>query len=134
MDHEKIGLAVSKLRSAMGLGALLLLATGCATGYMKTEDLQREGQGPAGCETRCRQLGMQMGALVLVSRALPACVCVPQQVQGPGPEAGAERSADPRVGGLTAGAVGGYVVIAQEEQRRQQQQQQQQQQQSTFQH
>lgn len=99
------------------LGSLLLitLSTGCVRGYVETADLERQNQGPTACQSRCQEMGMEMGALVLVSNSTPACVCQP---------VGSRASLE---GG--AGATGGHVVIAaaaaqaQQDQRQLQQQQ-----------
>lgn len=90
----------------------------CTRGYVETADLERQNQGPSACYSRCQELGMTMGALVLVSNSTPACVCEPVATSG-SPIAG------------SAGAAGGEVVVAaaaaqaqQDQMRRQQQAQQ----------
>ena len=95
------------------LALLVLVLAGCTRGYVETADLERHNQGPRACQARCAEMGMEMGALVLVSNALPACVCQPPQALHA--EAG---------GG--AGATGGHVVIAAAAAQAQQQQRQQQ--------
>jgi hypothetical protein len=67
-----------------------VFATGlaaCSPGYMKASELESKHQGPADCEARCVELGMRMGALVLVSDTLPGCVCQPQPAAPPAPPA-----------------------------------------------
>jgi hypothetical protein len=61
------------------LTVLLALASsvGCRPGYLRASDLESSGQGPAACAKSCEDLGMRMGALVLVSNSLPGCVCQP---------------------------------------------------------
>ena len=56
---------------AVGLAA-------CTPGYMKASDLEAKQQGPSHCAARCEELGMRMGALVLVADDLPGCVCQPK--------------------------------------------------------
>jgi len=73
-----------------GAAILGVYATGlaaCSPGYMKRSELESKHQGPADCEARCVELGMRMGALVLVSDTLPGCVCQPRPpaVEAPKP-------------------------------------------------
>jgi hypothetical protein len=101
----------------MLFAAALLGTVGCTQGYMKADDLNRNEQGPTHCAARCHELGMEMGALVLVSNQLPGCVCLPRGVR-----------VQAEHGGASAATVG-FVIIAaaaaaQEQQRQQQQQQQ----------
>jgi len=68
-----------------------VFATGlaaCSPGYMNRSELESKHQGPADCEARCVELGMRMGALVLVSDTLPGCVCQPKApaVESPKPD------------------------------------------------
>jgi len=65
----------------MGVFATALAA--CSPGYMKASELESKHQGPADCQARCVELGMRMGALVLVSDTLPGCVCQPAPAAGP---------------------------------------------------
>jgi hypothetical protein len=89
---------------------------------MKASDLELKEQGPSHCQARCHELGMEMGALVLVSDQMPGCVCQPRGTVAPTAKEGA------------SAATTGYVVIAaaaaaarqQQVQREQQQRQQQQ--------
>jgi hypothetical protein len=85
---------------AISLLSGVSLSVGCSSGYMKASDLADKKRGPADCAESCHDLGMEMAALVLVSNALPACVCEP--VGG---------KVAPSAGGAS-GSVGGYVVIA----------------------
>ncbi len=102
--------------------ALAVCATACTHGYVKASDLAAHHQGPMDCHQRCNELGMEMGALVLVSDQLPGCVCVPRATMPPASAQGA------------SAATGSYVVIAAaaaaERQRQLAAQQQRQQQQS----
>src|SRR6187549_3899385 len=61
---------------ATAAGVLALAA--CSPGYMKASELESKHQGPSDCEARCVELGMRMGAFVLVSDTLPGCVCQPK--------------------------------------------------------
>src|SRR6478736_6559829 len=58
-------------------GAFATGLAACSPGYMKASELESKHQGPSDCEARCVELGMRMGALVLVSDTLPGCVCQP---------------------------------------------------------
>lgn len=58
----------------------------CSPGYMNASELQSKHQGPSDCEARCVELGMRMGALVLVSDALPGCVCQPKPTAAEAPK------------------------------------------------
>ena len=83
-------------RKAWRFSLLALLAcTGCQPGYMKASELESRGQGPSACAKSCADIGMRMGALVLVSNDLPGCVCQPVTVQGapPPPPASAPATA-----------------------------------------
>jgi hypothetical protein len=108
------------LVGAMGLFVSGLAA--CTPGYMKVQDLDRLEQGPKDCAKRCDELGMKMGALVLVSNQLPGCVCQPL----PAPN----EPAKPISQEGASAAVTGEVVIAAAAAAHEQQQQRQQQQQS----
>lgn len=68
-------------------GVFATALVGCAPGYMKASDLASKHQGPADCEARCVELGMHMGALVLVSDTMPGCVCQPNPPKPPPGEA-----------------------------------------------
>lgn len=102
--------------------AALPSLVGCGGGYMKAEDLEAREQGPSHCASRCHELGMRMGALVLVSDQIPGCVCVP---------AGVAAHSPPQAQRGVSAVVAGHVVLAaaaaaREAQAAQQQQQQQQ--------
>ncbi len=58
--------------SSLSLGA-------CAPSYMKPSELEQSNLGPKQCAARCDELGLRMGALVLVPGALPGCVCQPKR-------------------------------------------------------
>ena len=90
---------------------------GCTPGYIDAKDLERREQGPTHCAGRCHELGLEMGAMVLVGDTLPGCVCVPRGTR--------EKSASE---GASASTVGYVVIAAAAAARRQQQAQQQQQQ------
>ncbi len=60
------------------LGGFTMTLAACSPGYMKASDLAAKHQGPSDCEARCVELGMRMGALVLVSDSMPGCVCQPK--------------------------------------------------------
>jgi hypothetical protein len=59
---------------------------GCSAGYMKASELESKHQGPSDCEARCVELGMRMGAFVLVSDTLPGCVCQPKPAPSEAPK------------------------------------------------
>lgn len=82
------------------LACILLGLAGCKPGYIKTSDLEQRGQGPAECRIRCEELGMEMGALVLLGASLPGCVCQP-----------GKSGNDAKTSGASATGAG-YVVIA----------------------
>jgi len=67
------------------LGVFATGLAACSPGYMKASELESKHQGPADCEARCVELGMRMGALVLVSDTLPGCVCQPKPTPTPTP-------------------------------------------------
>lgn len=96
--------------------ALACALAGCTPGYVTADRLNRNDQGPYACDSRCHELGMRMGALVLVSDSLPACVCQPLPMAMPQPAPplplpppGQAPAAANEAG---SGAVGGYVVVA----------------------
>jgi hypothetical protein len=100
------------------LAPILLMAAwlgGCSPGYIKPSDLESREQGPKHCAARCYELGMDMGALVLVSDQLPGCVCVPR--------ASAGKTAPLGAGASTTGVIVlAAAVAARAEQRRQEEQ------------
>ncbi len=116
-----------KIGACLGLVVLGVLASSlmaCTPGYMKASELDSKEQGPSFCAARCHELGMRMGALVLVSDQLPGCVCQPL--------ASPKEAADVPAEGASAATAGEVVIAAAAaaEQQQQQQRQQQQQQQS----
>jgi hypothetical protein len=77
---------------------LCVLATAlaaCSPGYMKASELESKHQGPSDCEARCVELGMRMGAFVLVSDTLPGCVCQPKPSPSEPPKPAASEPAKP---------------------------------------
>lgn len=81
----------------------------CSPGYIGAGALNSREQGPTHCASRCHDLGMEMGALVLVADQLPGCVCMPKTAPrngpgGPPPAEGASQSG--------SAAATGYVVMA----------------------
>lgn len=78
---------MNRLFGAAILGVYATALAACSPGYMKRSELESKHQGPADCEARCVELGMRMGALVLVSDTLPGCVCQPKPpaVEAPKP-------------------------------------------------
>ncbi|MEP7052123.1 MAG: hypothetical protein ABJB12_17290 [Pseudomonadota bacterium] len=120
-----------KIGVYLGLSILGLLAsslTACAPGYMKASELDQKEQGPSFCDARCHELGMRMGALVLVSNDLPGCVCQPLA---------SPNAAEAPAQGASAATAGEVVIAAAaaaEQRQQQRQQQQQQQQQQSFKH
>src|SRR6185369_4912405 len=77
---------MTKRRSfAVIMGVFATALAACSPGYMKASELESKHQGPADCEARCVELGMRMGALVLVSDTLPGCVCQPKPAPTPTP-------------------------------------------------
>jgi len=87
---------------ATGFGA-------CSPGYMKASELESKHQGPRDCEARCVELGMRMGALVLVSDTLPGCVCQPAPVA---PKPGATETPPPEAAPQGASAATTSYVVA----------------------
>jgi hypothetical protein len=79
--HSWYATRLSTLTVLLGLGSLV----GCRPGYLRASDLESSGQGPGACAKSCEDLGMRMGALVLVSNSLPGCVCQPIVAQTPAP-------------------------------------------------
>ena len=75
------------------LGVFATGLAACSPGYMKASELESKHQGPADCEARCVELGMRMGALVLVSDTLPGCVCQPKPTPTPAPSVAPTSSA-----------------------------------------
>jgi hypothetical protein len=118
-----------KIRVCLGFAVLGALATSlmaCTPGYMKASELDSKEQGPSFCDARCHELGMRMGALVLVSNELPGCVCQPLG----NPKNAAEVPAE----GASAATAGEVVIAAAAAAEQQRQQQQRQQQQQSFKH
>lgn len=88
-------------RVRTGLAILvLLIAGGCQHGFASTESLEQAGLGPTACAQSCRDMGMEMAAIVLVQHSYSGCVCQPT------PSAGGEG-----LSALVAGVAGGQVAI-----------------------
>jgi hypothetical protein len=108
----------------LALAASFLVSFGaCTPGYMRADDLERREQGPSACAKRCEELGMRMGALVLVGDTLPGCVCQPVYKAKAGPK---EKPDDAAQEGASAATTSYAVVLAAAAAAQQQQQQQQQ--------
>ena len=87
MNLDENGMKLRFWATLVGVFATTLPA--CSPGYMKASELESKHQGPADCEARCVELGMRMGALVLVSDTLPGCVCQPKPpAEAPKPNPG----------------------------------------------
>ncbi len=116
---------------AAAVGVFAAALAGCSPGYMKASDLESKHQGPKDCEARCVELGMRMGALVLVSDAMPGCVCQPKPAasEAPKPSPGEAPKPDAAAQGAAAAtmsyAVAAAAVAARVAQTQQQKQQQQ---------
>src|SRR6187431_1447610 len=95
------------------LGVFATALAACSPGYMKASELESKHQGPADCEARCVELGMRMGALVLVSDTLPGCVCQPKPkpAEAPKPSGTEAPTSDAAEQGASA-ATTSYVVAA----------------------
>ncbi|MEI9940890.1 MAG: hypothetical protein WDO69_27045 [Pseudomonadota bacterium] len=81
---------------------------------MKASDLASKHQGPSDCEARCVELGMRMGALVLVSDDMPGCVCQPKPPASelPKPIPGEAPNPDASKQGASAATVSYVVAMA----------------------
>jgi hypothetical protein len=62
---------------------------------MKASELESKHQAPSDCEARCVELGMRMGAFVLVSDTLPGCVCQPKPAASAAPQPSPSEPARP---------------------------------------
>jgi hypothetical protein len=98
------------LRAAC-LSVLVLMMSGCDRGYLSGSELARRGRGPEQCAESCEELGMRMGAFVLMQRAVAGCVCEPN----PGGPTVADQGSGASIGGMA-------VIIAQQQAQQQQQQ------------
>jgi hypothetical protein len=118
------------------LGAFATGLAACSPGYMKASELESKHQGPSDCEARCVELGMRMGALVLVSDTLPGCVCQPKPppVEAPKPGQAPPPTPTPDVSpqGASAATTGYVVAMAAAAAARASQTQQQRQQQQNY--
>jgi len=84
----------------------------CSPGYMKASELEAKHQGPSDCEARCVELGMRMGALVLVSDTLPGCVCLPKPAVPPAPKPSTEEAPTSEAAEQGASAATTSYVVA----------------------
>lgn len=97
----------------------LLALAGCVTAPAVDPNYKLRPQTRSECAAHCEQLGMQLGAVVLI-RNSAGCVCEPRGAPAP------QSAVQPGPGGGSAVA-GGALVLALEEEARQQHQQHQQQ-------
>ena len=88
---------------------------------MNAADLNKNEQGPSHCASRCHELGMEMGALVLVGDSTPGCVCQPRGTQKRAARQGASASTT----GHVVSAAAAEAARRQQQQQRQRQRQQQ---------
>lgn len=95
--------------------ASALLAVGCNRGYLSADAMETGEIGPRHCQSNCEELGLEMGAFVLVQHGYAGCVCQPRRSSG---------SAD-LSGGVAVNA-GAVMAMAEAERRAAAQQQQQQ--------
>src|SRR6187551_1019809 len=107
----------SKMKRCFWPAFVGVFATGlaaCSPGYMKASELESKHQGPSDCEARCVELGMRMGALVLVSDTLPGCVCQPKPppVEAPKPGQAPTPTPAPDVSPQGASAATTSYVVA----------------------
>jgi len=96
--------------ATVGVFATSLVA--CSPGYMKASELESKHQGPADCEARCVELGMRMGALVLVSDTLPGCVCQPKPKPPEAPKANGDEAPTSNAAEQGASAATTSYVVA----------------------
>jgi hypothetical protein len=101
------------------LGIFAIFMGACTPGYMSSKELEHREQGPAYCAKRCHELGMRMGAFVLVGDQLPGCVCQPLDTKAQASQDGASASTTAYVVAMAAAAA------AQQQQQQQQRQAQQ---------
>ena len=96
-----------------GIVALLIVG-GCVAGLQNSSVMPPNTA--AVCRNRCEQIGLQMGAVVIMDLKI-GCVCEPAsgQGQGRGGEMAQRRS---RVRGGALAVAGGAVVIEEEEAKR----------------
>lgn len=93
--------------------ALLIPVMGCATTHPAVDPgVKLRPETPAECADRCREMGMRLGAVVLI-RNSAGCVCEPAGAPPSPPSA--------RGAGGAAAAVSGAVVAEEEEAERQRQ-------------
>jgi hypothetical protein len=105
---------IRRLRFLFAAALVALSATACAHGYRSAADLESAGLGPTTCTERCAELGMDMGALVLVQHSYAGCVCTPRtagSMTAPVIDA---------AGAAAAGQTAIAIVQAQQQQQRQQ--------------
>jgi len=113
------------------LGVFATVLAACSPGYMKASELESKHQAPSDCEARCVELGMRMGAFVLVSDTLPGCVCQPKPAsEAPKPSPSEAPKSDPAQQGATDTANDVVVMAAAAAARASQAQQQKRQEQS----
>jgi hypothetical protein len=109
----------------LGCTLIVVVATGCTPGYMKSNELESKGQGPSACSKACEDIGMRMTAMVLVGDTVPGCVCQPVTTAPAGsPPAPAPPATEAAPEQGAAASSGGYVLIAAAAAARQQQEQQ----------
>ncbi|HKP58706.1 MAG TPA: hypothetical protein VJV78_18425 [Polyangiales bacterium] len=86
------------LRSTMTRTALLLLASGCATSFTGSAEI--EGGRP-GCEAKCLAVGLTMQAYVFMGEYSTACVCAPKDATSGSSSAPTAATAAVAVGVMT---------------------------------
>src|SRR3954468_4339055 len=97
---------------AATVGVFATSLAACSPGYMKASELESKHQGPSDCEARCVELGMRMGALVLVSDTLPGCVCLPKPAAPPAPKPASGEAPTPEAAEQGASAASTSDVVA----------------------
>ena len=82
----------------------------CAPSYMKPSELEQSNVGPKQCAARCDELGLRMGALVLVPGAQPGCVCQPKRQQDDTKPAGTDAATTAGDDSVTASSAAKVVI------------------------
>lgn len=73
---------MKKLSVSGAVALMLLVGTGCSRGYLSPEDMESGQIGPRYCAQTCDELGLEMGAFVLVQHSYAGCVCEPRRTSG----------------------------------------------------
>ncbi len=73
---------MSRIQALVIVVGVVLGGTACNHGYLSPEAMESGQIGPRYCASACQELGLRMGAFVMVQHNYAGCVCEPMMTAG----------------------------------------------------